>query len=72
MSEVKMKTVNVCWSEKVFRLTTMEVPEDFTDSEIEQAFWEMDLSDEPIVDTEFAYVEDISRVYSNEELTSQE
>ena len=60
MSEVKMKTVIVSWSEKVFYLTTMEVPEYFTNDEIEQTFWEMDLSGEKIVDSDFAYVEDIT------------
>lgn len=61
MSEVKMKTVTVCWSEKLFYNTTMEVPEDWTDDQIEQAFWQMDLSNEKPVDTDFVGIDDIYR-----------
>lgn len=61
MSEVKMKTVNVSWSEKLFYNTTMEVPEDWTDDQIEQAFWQMDLSNEKPVDTDFVGIDDIYR-----------
>lgn len=61
MSEVKMKTVTVCWSEKLFYNTTMEVPEDWTDTEIERSFWQMDLSNEKPVDTDFVGIDDIYR-----------
>ena len=52
MSEVKMKTVEIGWSEKVWYRTTMEVPEDWDNPEIEDAFWKMDLSQETPVDSD--------------------
>jgi hypothetical protein len=62
MSEVKMKTMVVSWCENVYYRTVIEVPEDFNDAEVEQAFWQMDLSDEKPVDTEYARVDYIDRV----------
>ena len=54
-----MKTVTVSWSEKVYYITTMDVPENWDHKEIENSFWAMDLSDEKPVDADFAQVEDI-------------
>lgn len=60
-TEVKMKTVTVCWSEKVYYNTVIDVPEDWTDSQIEESFWHMDLSGEIPLDSEYfriEYIED--------------
>lgn len=55
----KMKSVTISWSEKVFYITTMQVPEGWDNNDIEDAFWKMDLSGEKIIDSDFAKVEDI-------------
>lgn len=62
MSEVKMKTVVVSWSEKNFYSTSMEVPVDFNDSQIEEAFWSMDLSGQEPIDVDFTQIDFIDEV----------
>lgn len=52
MSEVKMKTVQVGWRGTMYYITTMEVPENWDNLEIEDAFWSMDLSQEKPVDSD--------------------
>jgi hypothetical protein len=59
---MKMKTVTIGWSEKVYYLTTMEVPENWDHPEIEDAFWAMDLSQENPVDTDYVGVDFIEEV----------
>jgi hypothetical protein len=62
MSEVKMKTVVVSWSEKNFYSTSMEVPADFNESQIEEAFWNMDLSGQEPQDTDWTRIDFIDEV----------
>jgi hypothetical protein len=60
--KVKMKTVVVSWSETVYYRTPMEVPADFDDSQIEEAFWNMDLSGQEPQDTDFVRIDYIDEV----------
>lgn len=57
MSEVKMKTVQVGWRETMYYITTMEVPENWDNPEIEDAFWSMDLSQEKPVDSDYVGID---------------
>jgi hypothetical protein len=62
MSIVQMKTVNVIWSQIVIYETRMEVPVEYTNQDIEDAFWFIDLSGEVPVDytaTEIDFIETV-------------
>lgn len=54
MTEVKMKTVVIGWSEVALHKTQLEVPEEMGDQEILDLFYELDLSQsEPVDYTSF-------------------
>ena len=58
---VKMKTVRVSWSQRLYYITTLEVPEEATEKEIEEIFWKMDLSGEKVVDADYTEIDNIYR-----------
>jgi hypothetical protein len=57
MSEVKMKTVCVYWTEKVYYRTFLEVPADADQNQIEGIFYEFNRGEDIPVDHDFQQID---------------